>query len=372
MAPERPVDDGTDADAAVAEALETLEAAYPSVAFDRASPGVDALAGALSSEDPDLARDAARLLAMLAEQFPDVVAGTVAPLVAALDADDERVRRHALRALGFVSRERAAAVRTAVDRLLEALDGTTSDVRKATWVLANVARDEPAAVEPAVDRLVALLEFGDEEVHRHAAAAVGALAEAAPDGTRPAVPRLLDLLQRNALYRAVGRSLVALAGVHGEAVVEGLFERLTPGRPVLREHAAWTLVELADSSPATLWDRWPALVALVRDDEDYQVKNSAAATLAALAAHRPDDDLLEAVAALAEHDDPFVRRFGCLALGDVAMATGDAVVVRALDRARDDRVEAIGELAETRLVEVGRAHPGVVEAVCPELLDAGS
>lgn len=361
-------DDGRAADEAVAEAVGTLGEVYPSDDLVEGDANVESLAAALTSPDAALRRDAAQLLCMLAERFPDTVVAVVADLIDALDAPDDETRVHCLRGLGYVSKSHPEAVQPAVDRLVELLDDDVVLVRNATWTLANVAEFDPPTVEPAVERFVALLHHGDDEVHRHAARGIGFAAEAYPEEARAARDRLLELLESTALYRAVGRALVSAAPVCGESLVDRLLERLDAGRPTVREHVSWTLVPLADDHPELLRPHWRALHEIAVADDDYQVQNSAAAALAALASDRPEADLVGALVELLEHDDPFVRRFGCLALGDVAMATRKEAVLRALDGALDDPMDVISDLAEQRLVEVATEHPDEVAGVRPELL----
>lgn len=361
-------DDDGGIDEAVTEALSTLRESYPAADLPKGADVTD-LAVVSSSTEGDLRRDATKLLSMLAERFPAELAEVAPHLISGLDAEDTVIRIHSLRALGYASKSHPEAVRPAVDRLVELLDDDTKLVRNATWTLANLASADPRAVEPAVPRFVDLLEFGDNEVHRHAARGVAAISTSYPTEARSAFPRLLELLQSTALYRAAGRSLVSAAPVLGEPLVDELFDRLESGRPTLREHVAWTLVPLAATHHELLWGRWPELLEIVRDDEDYQVQNSATATLAALACERPESELVTALIGLLTHDDPFVRRYACLALGDVAMATRDPDVLRALDRARDDPMDAVSEMADQQLVEIASSYPDAVVEVSPDVLD---
>ena len=365
-----PTNDGDpDVDEAVEEAFASLREAYPDRDLPSASVG-DLVGLVEGADDPDLRRDAARLLAMLAERYPDAVAPHVEALVASLDAGGVDVDRHLLLAVGHVSTERPASVEPAVDRLERWLGEGPRVARHAAWSLANVADASPGAVAPATPALVECLEDGDEDVQRHAAQAVGRVAEVAPDAVRPALGSLLDLLASRSLYRSAGRALAGAAPVFGEATVDGLLERLEPGNPERREHAAWTLAQVAEAHPSLVATRWPGLVDLLREDDDHQVQNGVAAALAAVASAEPDPDLVAALVDLLDHQDAVVRRYGCLALGDVAMATRDEAALAALGEAREDPMPLVAEQAARHLADVAAEHPEAVAEVAPDVVEA--
>lgn len=361
--------DDPDVEEAVGEAFASLQEAYPDRDLGPASVG--ALADLLErASEPDLRRDAARLLAMLAERYPGAVAPHVDALVEGLDEAEDDVGRHLLLAVGHVSTDRPTSVEPAVDRLVGVLDEDPRVARHAAWSLANVADASPGAVAPAAPALVDCLEAEDEDVRRHAAQAVGRVAEAAPDAVKPALGPLLDLLESRSLYRSAGRALAGAAPVFGEPAVDGLIEGLEPGNPERREHAAWTLAQVAEADPSLVATRWPGLVELLREDEDHQVQNGVAAALAAVASDDPTPDLVGALVDLLDHPDAVVRRYGCLALGDVAMATRDGAVLAALEDAREDPMPLVAEQAARHLADVAAEHPDAVAEVAPDVVEA--
>lgn len=358
-------------DDTVAEAVDSLREAHPDADRLEGEPTLESLSAVLSDAGTETAvrNDVARVLSMLAERFPGELARIVPTLVDRLD--DEAVRTPLLRTLGYVSKADPDAVRHAVDSLVTLLDADDpAVVRNATWVLSNVAAGDSDAVAAAFPRIATLLSHEDEEVQRRAARALSSAPESLVAADRSILERLLELLESPSLYRTVGRTLVSTAPAYEDRLVDELFERLESGRPAVREHAAWTLVPLADEHPDLVRPRWAALVEIVRDDDDYQVRNSAAAALAAVATDRPEDELLSALIGLLDHDDMYVRRYGCLALGDVAVARGNGAALRALDEARDDAVRLVSREAEQLLANAARKHPDSVSGIADDLVDA--
>lgn len=362
----------TDFSEAVGEAFDSLREAYPDRDFLTGQPTVGELTTILIRADQtDLRRDVAQVVSLLAERFPAELVQVAPDLYALIDADDQTVRKHVLLALGYASKAQPERVQPVVDRLAGLLDGDDVEtVSSVAWIISNIAAADAQAIEPAVPEIVHLIDSDDEQVQRHAARTIGSIAGTYPDVVEPTLPRLLDLLQSTPLYRAVGNAIVEAAPVFGERLVPELFDRLAPGQPALREHAAWTFVPLAENHPELVWPRWPDLIEIVRTDEDQQVQNSIAAALAALACYRPEADLLETLIDLLDHDDPFVRRYGCLALGDIAMETADSRVLEALADARAERYAFISDQAEDVLVEVAREYPEAVGAVSPDLVES--
>lgn len=368
-------DSGTDPDFddALAEAVDTLQEAYPEAEISDGRVGLDDLVEGLSEStaDAELRRDVARILSMLAEQFPTDLAAVAPAVIDRLD--DEVVRSHLLRALGYVSKTEPEAVRPATGTLVALLDADDPDtVRNATWVLSNVVTADRGAAVDAFPEITELLSHDDEEVRRHAARVLASAPESVVAGEDAVLQRLLDLLEQPSLYRTAGRTLVSIAPAYGEQLSAALLDRIEGGRPVVREHAAWTLVPLADEHPDLVRERWPELVDVVRDDDDHQVQNSAAAALAALVSDRPESDLLRALVDLLDHDDMFVRRYGCLALGDVAVAQGNDVALRALAEARDDEAAIVSREAEQLLANAAREHPDVVSEFADDLVDSSN
>lgn len=355
-------------DDALEEAAASLRTGYPGVAFPDDEPTLDALTALLAtSADDGRRRDAAQILEMLAEGFPADLARIVPALVAHLD--DDALRDPLLRALGYVSTERPDAVAPHVDALAGLLESDdASVVRDATWTLANVAAADPDTVAGLFPRFADLLS-SDGPVRRHAARALAAAPESVLVDDPTVLDRLVDDLDSSSRYRTVGRTLVAVAPAYGDRVVDELFACLDDGRPAVREHAAWTLVPLADDHPGLVRPRWRDLLAVLRTDDDHQVRNSAAAALAALATDSPDDDLLQSLVAVLDHDDMFVRRYGCLALGDVAVETGDERVLSALVDARDDPGDVVRQEAETQLADAAAEHPDAVSSLTDDVPD---
>lgn len=365
-----PVDEGDMADSdfetALQEAQESIRAAYPDESFPDEN-SVDWLTALLDRERDESTRwDAAQILAMLAERFPGKLAPAVPDMTERLD--DPVVRTHLIRTLGYVSENNSDAVRNATDRLRGLLEANEpAVVRDAVWVLSNLGETDPAAIESVYPVLSDLLSHNDEYVRRRAANALASIPMSRLRGERGTLEELLSLLDSASLYRTAGRTLVATAPAFGGATVDGLFERLESGNPTRREHAAWTLVHLADDRPDLVRPRWQTLIKHLRDDDDHQVLNSVAAALAAIVADLPEGDIPSALCELLHHEDQFVRRYACLALGDVAAATGAETTVAALADARNDDAPLVAREAEQRLASAAQNHPESVAAVAPDL-----
>lgn len=360
---------------ALEDAIATLHHAYSTNELPRQEATITDLAAILatSSGQEDFRRDVAQICSMLAEQYPSQVKHVAPMLIDQLETSDTETRKHIVRALGYISKPHPDVVRPGVAPLTNLLESDdVGVVRNALWVIANIAEADPTAVNPAIPRFIELLEADNEEICRHAVRAVAAVSETASNDTQDALPQLFELMESTSHYRTVGRALVSIAPTHGEQIVDEFLSRLERGRSVVREHVAWALVPFAKEHPELLWSAWPTLINIVRDDEDHQVQNSIAAALAALATERPDSELIDELIDLLEHKDQFVRRYGCLALGDVAMETQKKAVLRALADARTDDAHLVASQAESLLVDVAAEYPDLVAEVAPDVCDATS
>jgi hypothetical protein len=363
-----PGSDETDFETALAEAAESLRAADPGGAVPARPDDPDVFVRALA--DQAIRRDVARILSMLAEQYPSKLAA-VAPALESHLGDDQ-AGRHLLRVLGYVSDVEPDAVLGMTGRLVDLLETADPEtVRTATWVLSNLVAADEAALVAALPALRDLLSRDDEEVRRRAARA---LAAAPPDrlaGETDLLGQLLDLLDSPHLHRTAERTLVSVAPAYGEQLPEALVERIQMGSPAIREHAAATIERLAEAHPTLVDTRWPLLLEIVREDDDHQVRRSAAAALAAIAVAGTDGDLLDSLVALTEHEAVYARRYGCLALGDVALAGAPQAAISALAATRDDEAAIVAETAEQVLTAVALEHPEPLADVAPDLVQGG-
>lgn len=364
MVPER----NTAFETARAEAVDTLRVAYGANRIPE-DASVESLAASLKATPTDdpFREDAARILAMLAEEFPERLA-SIAPEIA--ETLDGTGRSTLLRTLGYVSEVDPTAVVNSTGTLVTALgDDDSAVVREAVWTLSNVAEAEPAVLEEAFPHLVDLLSHEDGEVRRRA---VGVIADASRSdlADHPGVlDRLLEELESTHHYRTAGRALVEVVPTYEDRLVDALFARLETGTPSIREHVGWTLALLASEHPDRLESRRSALLELVASDDDHQVKNGAAAALAGLATADPDATLLASITSLLEEDDEFTRRYGCLALGDVAVTAGHSEALATLADARSDGAPLVEREAERLLAEAAGENPEAVAAVAPEIVE---
>lgn len=357
----------TDFETALAEAVDSLRSAHPNVGPDEAS--IESIVGSIDATESDdpFRDDAARITAMLAEQFPTQVAPTAPRLAETLGGEGTA---HLLRAIGYVSEADPDAIRGSVDPVAACLDADDpAVVRNALWTLSNVAEADPSVLSGMIPELTALLSHDDGEVRRRATLVIANVPPPDIADTPAVLDRLFDVLESPNHYRSAGRTLVAVAPAYGDRLIEALFDRLDGGTPSIREHVAWTLAPLADEHPELLAPRWPRLVELVTESGDYQVKNGAAAALAAIAAAEPSDDLLTEIATILDDPDEFTRRYGCLALADLAVTTGHPNALSALAEAVEDGAPVVEREASRILAEAAQAHPEAVAAVAPEFTD---
>jgi HEAT repeat protein len=360
----------TDFETALGEAVDSLRTAHRGAAPDEAS--IEPLVEAIAAVDPDdpFRDDAARILAMLAEEFPTEVAPIAPRLAESLGGDGTA---HLLRALGYVSEADPDAVRESIDPVAARLDADDpAVVRHALWTLSNVAEADSNVLSETFPELAALLSHEDGEVRRRATIAIANVPTSELADAPSVLDRLLEVLESPNHYRSAGRTLVAVAPAYGDRLVEALFERLDGGTPSIREHVAWTLAPLADEHPELLASRRSRLVELVVESDDYQVKNGAAAALAALAVDDPSDDSLAEIAAILDDPDEFTRRYGCLALGDLAVTVGHPDALDALADAAEDGEPVVEREAARLLTEAADEHPEVVAAVAPAFVDRAS
>lgn len=355
-------------DKAVEEAVSKLRESYSNSKIDNESSGIYQICKLVTDEaaNKDLRRDASKIFSMLAERFPKEVAQTVPQIIESLGTiDDAQVRKELLLALGYVSKEHPGAFDSNSDRLVDLIDSETFDTRYASWILANIGEHDPHSIEPLADEFIDLLDSEDEEVRRHAIRAIGALVSCSPETAERALPGLLDSLDSTTLYRTVGRALVEISSARGKQVSQALLNRIKEARPSVREHAAWTMVEVAKKHPGLFQEYTKDLISLVREDDDHQVMNCAVATLTTLAIENSKSDLVDELISLTKHEDMFVRRYGYLALGDIATETGHEQAIQALALARSDEVDSIERLAEKQLSAVSSEFPEVVDDIDP-------
>jgi len=350
---------------ALDEATEALRDTYPNEDVPEdvstASELIDLLR---ESTNTELHRDITRMLGLLAEEYPERIGPSVQSLVNIADTTDGAVRRSALLALGHVAESEPERLTPSVSTFVQLLETDDSKVRQhVLWILSHIAESDPEAVEPAKPWIIDSVTHSDEVVQRHSIRTIGHIADTYPEDVSSVVPDLRKLLGSQNLYRTVGRTLVQCVPVAEDQVIEGLLEQVTDGPQIRREHASWALVPVAENHPSLLWSTWPELLSILEDDEDYQVQNNVAATLAAMATERPNSDLIDELLALFDHPDMFVRRYVCLAIGDVAVSSADERLVRTLDDVRQDDVQLVSEQAEQILAKVLAEYPDTMKYI---------
>lgn len=295
---------------------------------ERLRGNADRLATLLTAEPTESVRGglqrraaAGGALAILAAEAPESLADRCPTLVRALDRETRRkpftarecrraawtVRARLVRAVGRVlAADPAAAppsIRPVVTAVRPAFDDGT--LRAASRGLFACADERPAAfglgddgeraapADPVAETIRELLGCREPAVAAWSAAAVGRLADHAPDAVAPVAPALRRLLSR--------------------------------ADPTVRHNALEAVAALVDDRPDAVAPAADTLRALLGDDSTA-VQHNAAAVLAALAATSPSAVTAAAgrLRRLLDHHDPAVRRAAATALARLSTAPNDA------------------------------------------------
>lgn len=192
---------------ALSEAIDSIREGHPDAKLPGEAPALQTVVEALSASAPGskLRTDAARLLGMLAEQFPGELA-PVAPAVADT-VSEESGRRHLLLVLGYVSKSHPDAVEVSIEPVVAALDDDhPAVVRNAIWVLSNLAEEDREITTDVLPELLELVAHDDDEVRRRAASALGSVPEPVLAETPAVLERVLEQLESSSHYRTAGRN----------------------------------------------------------------------------------------------------------------------------------------------------------------------
>jgi len=298
---------------------------------------------ARENTDPEAVLEAAR-------DNPDAV--EVSSLTAALEESDGTTRTLLLRSMAHVARDDPDRVVDHADRVREALDdGYPVAEGAAALVCLELAFDRPEAVRPAVPRLVGMLEEVPPRKGYRAAQALVPLLEDDPAAFVPVADDLAAVLaDPPEVETPAPEELAALPDHEREQRTETLSSRREELQQDLsrtygiQEFAAHALVEVANQEPDTLFDRVDALRTGLHA-EPPAVRAASADALATLAGENPDgidpalDDLIDVVGA----DTTGVQAYAVRALGQ-AIATEAVGPLREV--ARDDDIdEDLADLA---------------------------
>ncbi|PSQ25560.1 hypothetical protein BRD03_13720 [Halobacteriales archaeon QS_9_68_17] len=259
-----------------------------------------------------------------------------------LEADAGTDRNSALKVFAAVAHAEPDRAAERIDLVADRLDDSHLVARcTAAMVLAQVAEERPATVEPAVPTLIGLLDEEPPLLRFRAARALAPVATVRPAAFVDHADVLVDVLDdgpvvdHDAPDDEFERATLGTNRSRGEAAGK---DRRRSRRT--REAAANLLVEVARESPDALYDRRPALVTLLSDD-DEAVRAAVVEAFRHLAEADPDaaapavDRLID----LLGDDAEVVRARAVRALG-YAEATGAIPALGALAESGDEEVPA--------------------------------
>jgi len=285
-----------------------------------------------------------------ARDDPDAL--EVSMLLELYDAGDGTTRTLVLRSIAHIARDDPSRVVDHTERVRAALDdGYPVAEGAAALICLELAADYPEAVRPAVPRLVGML---DEVPPRKGYRAAQALAPLLEDGAETFVPvadELAAVVEDPPEVETPGpEELAEMSDAERKQRTETLSSRREEIQQDLsrtygiQEFAAHALVEVATAEPEALFDHVDAL-RMGLHAEPAAVRAASADTLATLAGADPDaiDAAVEDLVTLVGADTNGVQAYAIRALGQ-------AVVTDAVDPLRevaadDDIDEDLADLA---------------------------
>lgn len=260
--------------------------------------------------------------------------------------DDDQVRaRAATVGAGVALRDRDRAADLAPALCEGVRDDHSVVVYKSVLALSFVAEDYPDRVKPAVGRLVELLDHEVPNVRTRAARTLAAVVDDDPGAFTDHVDGLVDGLYRE-LDDVVDTRAAGETRTKSQAQkIHRLNREYKLDRAEANQSAAGVLVEVADHDPAALAAHVPDLVELL-SVHDVAVLTAVVDALGSVAEHDPD--------AVAEAVDPLVDLLdhpndGVVATAAAALGfAGDPAAVDPLRTVAsdEDRHEDLRDLAE--------------------------
>jgi len=285
-----------------------------------------------------------------ARDDPDAL--EVAPLLAAYDAGDGTTRTLMLRSVAHLTRDDPDRVVDHAERVREALDdGYPVAEGTAALICLELAPDYPDAVRPAVPRLVEMLEEVPPRKGYRAAQALVPLLEDDATAFVPVADDLASVVEDPPeVDTPMPEELAEMSDEERKQRTETLSSRREEIQQDLsrtygiQEFAAHALVEVANEEPEALFDNVDALRAGLNADP-AAVRAASADALATLAGADPDaiDAAVDDLVALVGADTNGVQAYAIRALGQ-AVATEAVEPLRDL-AADDDADEDLADLA---------------------------
>ena len=319
---------GTPALAKVAEAIshtgsgngrECLVNALAALVAAGNKPSADTAMALVAALERSTAEEEKVILKLLPEMA--VAPGNVVAAIAAILANDKRADEDRARAARVLAAIPQTEART---KILDAIGRGSASLRKSLRTLASGLKS------PALASALTVLETTPTAQSGRRAdllLIVGALATREPESRPAALAVLRAPLHNAASFEEQARAIQGLGLLHDPGATDELTDvRAHSADGVLRSLA---LAELA----STEGDRvLPALRAAL-DDTDPRVRESAAEALG----RRNDKDAAKAIIAGAKQEPwPQVRRAEIVALGELCVAEGNDLLVRAFQRDAED------------------------------------
>ena len=328
---------------AVREFVTTLSDSHSDLTPPSDEPSTDDILSWVLRNDENTAflRQATRLIAILAEGYPDRLADTIDQLVPLLDHEDRTVRRQVGNALGYVAAHRPQPLIEDRSLIVAKLRTDPAIQRQMAWIVASFAEPYPDRLEETVPQLATLLDDNDRITANHAARAIAHIAAYDPAATEQVRQPLLALLHHPETYREAARALAAMVPEYSDGVLENIIEQLETGPPTQREHAAWAIAEIAKRHPSLFTDEVDQIIDRIVTEDYHQVVDHLSGAIRNIVGEYPEIGL-HAGRTLLDSDDGYVSQHGCLIIGEVALNHRDRRAITTLEK--------VAETADSKMV----------------------
>ena len=342
-------------------------------------PAVSIFTEALCDVDRRKRRMTALCLNLLAGYEPRAVIHVFDRLMESfLNDPDDPVRENLVMALADIAESRPGLLRKRIQELKKGLYDKNSFVALGSLKILMLFEDEDGLLELLVSKLVEFLNDENECVRGTASRILGGLAGEHPELVKPAIPKLIELLDDKSCYwkhrevwEEATEALARIAEVDAESVkpaVITLLERLDDEDPDVRQRALDILGRIIKSGKELL----PlALSRIIRrlDDPDALVRWKAVCVIGKLDFSEVCNDTVALIYSKLTglSDDPFMRPevFDALA----AVARGRSELVEEVVSKLLEHLEDLDFHAVDALGAIGEMEPKLAEGVIRKLTE---
>lgn len=269
-------------------------------------------------------------------------------------------------------RDRAREAPTNVDPVepLSLLESPQPGVRRdAIEALREIAEARPETTIEAIPRLIALLGTTDQQAEVHILEAAAAVAAVEPAAITPCMGPIIDRIELRSsthVLQASTQVVAEVANEYPEAAIDAvprLAVALDHPDPRVKRNVLAALSMIGQSHPGELRPLVDELERALEED-DERVIQAALATLGRLLAQYPlgSQNLLDLTLELAEHDATGVRANAMGLLGDYLRheETTDVAILERLLAALEDRTAMVRTNAMTAIGRIAVNSPELV------------